>query len=588
MIQSAIFIYLLLVAQSPANAAPACYCQPGQACWPTEASWRALNSTIGGNLVDVKPLAYVCHDPDYDEAQCALIRSETHSSSFRSSQPGALQYQNWEAWPAKQEQCYVEAPRSVPCSQGRISLYSAVVRTAQHVQASVKFAAKYNIKLAIRNSGHDFLGRSAAPSSLQIFTHHMKDMAVNNDFTAAGFTGRSTGPKTTSVTVGAGVQLHDLYAYLGNHGLMVVGGSSNTVGLAGGYIQGGGHSILGWLHGMASDNALEFQVVLANGQLVYANAYQNSDLFYALRGGGGGTFGVVVSVTIKAYPDYPVIFTQLNYTFPAPNTAFWNGVEAFHNHLVALNDNGATGYYYITPHNPISSDTTVSTFVLYMWLVNQTDTSIIQPLFAPLISDIHNATEVVPAFEVIPFPSMSIMYASIFTGDDTTGLLAQLGSRLVSRAFFLQPGAASRITSTISSLTVGPGDYIEGNVVSGGQVAKNRNLSSGLNPAWRDTIVHLLFTRQWFPDTPFEEQAIIQANITNYQVPSLKALEPGKMGAYVNEADANEIDFQKSFWGPTYPFLYAIKKARDPQGLFIVRNGVGSEDWDDDGFCRLF
>jgi FAD/FMN-containing dehydrogenase len=55
---------------------------------------------------------------------------------------------------------------------------------------------------------------------------------------------------------------------------------------------------------------------------VTANAYQNTDLFFALRGGGGGTYGVVVSATLKAYPNYPVIFTQTNYTIPSANTAF--------------------------------------------------------------------------------------------------------------------------------------------------------------------------------------------------------------------------------------------------------------------------
>lgn len=71
-----------------------------------------------------------------------------------------------------------------------------------------------------------------------------------------------------AATLGAGVQLHEMYAYLGSKGAMVVGGSANTVGVSGGYIQGGGHSVLGWLHGMASDNAIEFQVVTADVSLI--------------------------------------------------------------------------------------------------------------------------------------------------------------------------------------------------------------------------------------------------------------------------------------------------------------------------------
>jgi hypothetical protein len=323
------------------------------------------------------------------------------------------------------------------------------------------------------------------------------------------------------------------------------------------------------------------------GNLVTANAYQNTDLFFALRGGGGGTWGVIVSVTVKAHPDYPVIFTLTNYTLPAPNAAFWNGVEAFHNYLVPLNDNGGTGYYYITPISPVPGAGNVSTFELQMWFVNQTDPAILANLFDPLFAALQSATGIAPSFEVFQFPTMSSMYNTFFTGSDDDGLLVQLGSRLVSRSFVNSVGAPAKIASALSTIKLGPTDYIEGNVVAGGQVAANTNIDSALNPAWRKTVVHLLFTRQWTADTTFAQQAIIQANITNDEVPILKSFEPGQMGAYLNEADANETVFQESFWGSNYLKLLAIKSIRDPNGLFISRKGVGSENWDDDGLCLI-
>jgi hypothetical protein len=320
---------------------------------------------------------------------------------------------------------------------------------------------------------------------------------------------------------------------------------------------------------------------------VFANEYQNSDLFYGLRGGGGGTFGIVVSVTVRAYSDYPVVFTQTNYTLAAPNTLFWKGIEAFHNYLVPLNDNGGSGYYYITPVSPISETQAVSTFVSYMWFVNQTDPSVPESLFPPLLSDLQNATKVAPFHQVIPFPSMSSMYGALFIENDTTGQIGLEGSRLISRSFFQSPGASAKISTAISRLKVGPSDYIEGNIVGGGQVIKNEGMRSGLNPAWRETLVHLLFTRQWTATTTFAQQAVIKANITSDEVPLLKSLEPGRMGAYMNEADADEANFQESFWGANYATLYEIKKKRDPTDLFIVRKGVGSENWNDSGLCRL-
>jgi FAD/FMN-containing dehydrogenase len=180
------------------------------------------------------------------------------------SKLGAVQWENWEARPRVNNQsCYIESPRAVPCSQGRVSLYSVTAESVQHIQESVRFARNHNLRIAIKNSGHDFLGRSSAPESLQILTHKLKDINITKDFLPGDYGNRmnETGGYGPAVTIGAGVQLRELYAAVGAKGLSVVAGFSNTVGAAGGYIQGGGHSPLGTWKGMASDNALEFKVV---------------------------------------------------------------------------------------------------------------------------------------------------------------------------------------------------------------------------------------------------------------------------------------------------------------------------------------
>lgn len=261
--------------------AVSCRCTPDQPCWPTDDDWAALNSTVEGNLVALKPLAYPCHLPHFNTAECALIQPNAHNSSYRALQPGALQYENWGADPSKDEECYAATPQSVPCGQGRIPLYSAAVRTARHIQDVVKFAAEHNVKLVTRNTGHDFLGRSSAPSSLQIFTGHMKDIDLTDSFVPAVPHGTAPPAGVRAVTVDAGVQLGELYEYLGSKGAMVVGGFSNTVGMTGGYIQGGGHSAMGWLHGMASDNALEFEVVLADVCFLSHHIYSSANCIRA-------------------------------------------------------------------------------------------------------------------------------------------------------------------------------------------------------------------------------------------------------------------------------------------------------------------
>ncbi|KAL3480965.1 hypothetical protein BJX99DRAFT_243898 [Aspergillus californicus] len=574
--------------QHHSNTASSCRCQPDQPCWPPKTDWDALNASLEGNLLFVKPLAYPCHLPHYDASECVSVQLAANSSAFRSSQPGALYSENWGEWPTKQEQCYVKTPPSTPCGQGRIPVYAAVVRTAQDIQHAVRYAAHHNLKVAIRNTGHDFLGRSAAPGALQIFTHRMNDMTVHDAFVPVVPQGIHAPAGVRAVTLGAGVQLLEMYEYLALRGLMVVGGTARTVGIAGGYIQGGGHSLLGWLHGMGCDNVLQFQVVVADGTVVVANAYQNSDLFFALRGGGGGTFGVVVSVTVNAYPDPPVVHTKLSYTMPTADDAYWAGIEAVHRHLGKLNDAGATGAYTITPADPISDTQRVSTYSLNLVFVNQTDTSAVESLLSQALEDIKQSTGISPSYNIDLVPNMSKFYSALLGGRDQSHFTGQLGSRLLSRSLYDHPSGPARITNALSSLRLGPADYIQGLMSAGGRVSQNTNIDSGLNPAWRDTLVHLVYTQGWDPNTATPAEVVsISANMTNLQVPMLRALEPGKMGAYVNEADANEANFQESFWGPNYDRLYAIKQVRDPDGLFIVRKGVGSEDWDDQGICRL-
>ncbi|KAJ5909252.1 hypothetical protein N7495_001934 [Penicillium taxi] len=576
-------ISVLIVCSGSVNAT-FCRCQPYQPCWPTEAHWAALNSSIEGNLIPVKPLAYPCHDTEFNVAECTMIKQNAYNSSYRSSQPGALQYSNWESWPKEDEQCYIESPRSTICKQGRVSLYSAKVQTAKHVQNTVEFAARHNIRLVIKNTGHDYLGRSSSPNSLQIFTHNFKDISIIDEFVPTVPFGMSVPRSIKAVTIGAGVQMHELYSFLGSKDTMVVGGSANTIGIAGGYIQGGGHSYQGWLHGMASDNALEFQVVLANGSLISVNQYQNTDLFFALRGGGGGSFGVVLSVTVKSHANYPVVFATLNYTTSIG--PFWKGSEAFHRHIVNLNDNGGSGYYSMIPNTPVPNSQSLSTFVLHLAFINQTSTEAAGKLLSPLLSDLRKAIGSEPSLHVVSFPSLSGFYTTLLRGNDTTGFQTRLGSRLISRSFF-ESNNSTKLTTAISSLEFHPGDAVIGAIVAGGQVAKNRDIESGLNPSWRDSMVHILIARLMSPGMTSNEQAAISANITGQDVPLLESLESGIMGAYLNEADADEPDFQQAFWGINYPRLRAIKALRNPHNLFIVRKGVGSEDWDDDGLCRL-
>ncbi|WEW56366.1 hypothetical protein PRK78_001809 [Emydomyces testavorans] len=507
------------------------------------------------------------------------------NSVWRSQEPGAVQYINWETWPEKQQTCYIGGDRKIPCGQGRISRYSAVAHKPDHIQQAVRFAAKHNLRLVVKNTGHDFLGRSAAPESLQILTHFMKDIQFTNEFVPEGKSDRRA--VGSAVTIGAGVQLAELYKAVSEKDKTVVAGFAHTVGAAGGYIQGGGHSALGPWKGMAVDNVLEFKVVTAKGDHITANDYQNQDLFWALRGGGGGTFGVVTSVTLRTFPEAPIVFAAMNITqVGVANAPYWSAMEKLHAQLPALSDAGASGYYWIIPNLPVPNVGQIAATSVVFFFANNNDVSSVDKAYAPLLSSLKKIPGLNVTYETEQLPKTTDIYKPLFQGADETGTASIIGSRLISRKFFESKDGPSNLISMLQKLKHEPGVPVFGHLVAGGQVAKNRDIEIALNPAWRKALVHVVVSRGWSKDTPLTEQRAIQSNLTNVEVPLLKNLEPD-MGAYVNEADANEKDFQESFWGSNYGRLYGLKKKWDPRGLFIVRAGVGSEDWDEQGLCRV-
>jgi hypothetical protein len=121
-----------------------------------------------------------------------------------------------------------------------------MAKTKEQIKAGVDFARTNNIRLIVRNTGHDFMGRSTGFGSLAINTHSFKDVTFIKNYTGPGdWTG-------SAVTVGAGIQVRELYGLANKESpkVVVVGGECPTVGLAGGYIQGGGHGPMASYYGM--------------------------------------------------------------------------------------------------------------------------------------------------------------------------------------------------------------------------------------------------------------------------------------------------------------------------------------------------
>jgi FAD/FMN-containing dehydrogenase len=172
---------------------------------------------------------------------------------------------------------------------GMIDKHPAMIilcKDAQDVIVCVNFARKQNIRLAVRGGGHNAAGLGVCDDGLVIDLSLMNDIQVN------------AADKT--VRAGGGCLLKQLDAATHEAGMAVPLGILGTTGIAG-LTLGGGLGYLTRRYGLTIDNLLEATVVVADGRLLTASANQNSDLFWALRG-GGGNFGVVVSFVYKLNP----------------------------------------------------------------------------------------------------------------------------------------------------------------------------------------------------------------------------------------------------------------------------------------------
>ena len=254
----------------PANSS-GCRCFPGDTCWPTPLEWTSFNQSLGGKLIATTPIASPCHDDSFgpfDAQKCAKLQAtwffpETHLVT--SSSVMAPYFTN--------NSCNPFLPQKADCTLGNYISYAVNASDATDFLKTIAFVQAYNIRMTVRNTGHDYNGKATGAGAVAIWTHHMKKMRMF-DYKSSNYTGKA-------LKMGAGVQAVDAYQYAQNRGHVVVGGNSPSVGIAGGYTQGGGHSPLSSKFGMAADQALEWEVVTAKGEHLIASPSQNSDLYWA-------------------------------------------------------------------------------------------------------------------------------------------------------------------------------------------------------------------------------------------------------------------------------------------------------------------
>ncbi|KAI0112949.1 FAD-binding domain-containing protein [Daldinia grandis] len=551
----------------------ACKTAPGSPEWPSVDTWAQFNQSTGGKLLQAVPPGAVCHPerPTYNAEQCTAIAQAWLTYDFSQNDPISNMWNQY-----NNDTCLPDV--NAPCSPDGYPAYVVNATTAQDVKLSIDFARTYNIRLVVKSTGHDYQGRSQAPGALSIWTHHMQALETHTSFQPRGcdFTLDST-----AATVGPGSQLGNVYEELGKIGQIIVGGNAKSVSV-GGYLTGGGHSILAPRYGLGADQVLEMEVVTSAGDIVVANECQNQDLFWAMRGGGGSTFGVMTSVTLTTYPSPTVVGATVSILSPEINAPYFAEVAGYLlSQYPYLDSKGISGYSIVSSNFSYPGvPTTGAGMGGFFLLLDTQDVNDMLDVWNPIIEHVNKTwPEITTA--VIPETYSQLQdWFSTYYDRGSAGTDLWVGSHL------LDAEALTKNATAVGEAF----EVFNGQVyLVAGQGAKNakpRGGSDSVNPSWRKAIVHAVTGLGFQPlNQTAKEEALAEINA---RVEPLRKLAP-EMGSYLNENNPREPNWQQSFWGDNYDRLLKIKRVVDPDDVFWCHPCVGNDRWEEVGYqlCRV-
>jgi FAD/FMN-containing dehydrogenase len=504
-----------------------------------------------------------------DQEKCALVREQYDSFFYRSDQYNGFMNSYGETCASSEDpltsQCLLNPANvtaseplatNASCGQGSLSRHYIEVANENDVVAAFAFARQTGHLLSIKNSGHDYLTRSSLKGSLGLWTRKLQDMRYTPEFVPAGC---PTGTQAQSaVTVGAGVNLDQIYKFADDNNVTFMGGSSPTVGASGGFLMGGGHGLLSAQFGLAIDRALEFKIVTPDGVLRRANACQNSDLFWALRGGGGGTFGLVLESTSKVEPRMELNFALM--ALPQALTDTSNFTQILLDNALRWSDEGWGG------PNSANSFAMANPFLS------------IDQARASLESLSKYVLSVGGTVSIERYPSFFAIYEQFIKPVDAVGIGAGFvtTNRMIPNSLVGSADGKSRIQQYLSRLQEAglrptifqttPTYY-----QARGHYTEN---STSATSAWRDSVWMITTGRSWDWDASLAEKKDLVRLIGQVTEDSI-SLAPDT-GAYSNEADQWTKDWRRSWFGDSnYARLLQIKKKYDPFGLLNCWRCVG-------------
>ncbi len=573
------------------EAAALCRCTPDKPCWPAQAAWQRVGANLHGKLEQPQSPLAPCRNDAAGEA-CAAAMRNSKNPFYLQDQAGGTQSTGWlGAWNA--------AP----------SAYAVAAEDAGDIAAAVDFARQHGLRLVVKGTGHDYLGRSNAPDSLLVWTHKMRRVSMNDAFVPRGCPATQAG--VPAVSVEAGTRWLEAYQEVTvKHGRYVQGGGCTSVGAAGGFMQGGGFGSWSKKYGIAAASMLEAEVVTADGRQLVANACQNQDLFWALRGGGGGSFGIVSKVTLKthALPNY---FGDVEGSIVAKDDAAFK--ELLERFLLFYRDRLSNEHWgeqvRVRRNNSLqismvfegmrASDAEQVWRPLRDWVERNRDAFTMKLQIFEVPGDRlwdyaflkEHVPDAIERDERADQPGDRFWWAG--DGEQVSTYWYAYQSRWVPLELF-EGAKAKDFAATLFEASRHWSVALHFNKAQAGASAEavQRGRETSMNPAVHRAAALIIVAANGagYPGVPGHEPDKAEGEVAKASVTAamrvIRDATPGS-GSYVNEADYFEPDWQQSFWGENYQRLLEIKRKYDPEGLFYCHHCVGSEGWSSDGMCRL-
>jgi FAD/FMN-containing dehydrogenase len=410
-------------------------------------------------------------------------------------------------------------------------------RETQDVVNALAWARQNDVELRVRSGGHSLEGWSSVDDGIVIDVSEMKSATID--------------VASNTATVGAGLNQLEAVTALGEAGFAAPTGTEGTVGLVGATL-GGGFGLLTRNFGMASDNLLAVEVVVASNdggaQAIIADEQDNADLLWALRGAGNGNFGIVTSLTYKIHP-----LTQTIYV-----TATWPGLDD----LPAVFDAWQRSAPYVDNRLTSQLEITRAETKLVGLLASGSEAEATQ-LLAPILSvgnpDVSTSsgswTDTYAGFQISPADeAANWKFVSQFMSDPFPAEAISLIGSLMSKA----------PTPDCNYFTNAFGGAVRDTEPAGGSAFIHRNALYYAEPGAGWGI------RGGTPATADPLTAKCQAWIADFH----QALAPYVNGAYVNVPNAGMADWETAYWGAGVDRLRTIKAKYDPDNVFRFEQSI--------------